>query len=119
VTRFRYGRDPLCVAACGLYAANRWLLSAGLKGVFLRNYFNDALLIPAALPLLLWLERRLGLRSNDARPRWAEIVFTTLIWSFAAEVIAPFLFSHATGDLWDTVAYSAGAVVAALVWRFE
>jgi hypothetical protein len=61
------------VAACPGYAANCWLLPLALKGVFLRNYFDAALLIPAALPLMLWLHQRLGLRPQAARPQWANL----------------------------------------------
>ena len=115
--RFRYVRDPLCLAACLGYGVNRWLLPLALKGVFLRNYFDDTLLIPAALPLMLWLHQRLGLRPRDARPQWPEIALHLLIWSVAAELIAPHLFARATGDPWDVVAYSAGALVSGLVWQ--
>jgi len=50
---FGYARDPLCLAACLCYALNRWILPPVFKGGFLRNYFADCLLIPAALPLVL------------------------------------------------------------------
>ena len=118
MTRFRYARDPVCLAACGGYALNRWLLPLALKGTFLRNYFDDTLLIPAALPLVLWLHVRFGWRPADARPRWSEIVFHLAVWSVAAEVIAPHLFARATGDPWDVAAYAGGALVSGLIWQF-
>ena len=117
MTRFGYGRDRLCWLACTLYAVNRWVLPATWKNPFLRNYFDDLLLIPAALPLMLWLQRRLGLRKTDAPPDWREVLLHLVIWSFAAEVIGPRLFQRATGDAWDVVAYAAGAIIATLVWR--
>jgi len=117
VNRYRYARDPVCVVACACYAANRWLLPAVLRGPFLRNYFSDVLLIPAALPLILWLQRRLGLRPTDAKPQWSEIVFHLVVWSVAAEVIAPHLFARAHGDPWDVAAYAGGALVSGLLWR--
>lgn len=115
---FRYARDPLCMAACACYALNRWVVPAGMKGAFLRNHFDDTLLIPAALPLMLWLHQRLGLRPVDARPTWPEIGLHFVVWSIAAEGIAPHLFAHATGDPWDVAAYAAGALVAGLVWQW-
>src|SRR5690349_7716499 len=100
MTRFRYARDPLCAAACACYAANRWLVPLALKGFFLRNYFADTLLIPAALPLVLWVQRRTGLRATDAAPDWREILLHWAVWSVAAELIAPQLFARAPGDPW-------------------
>ena len=117
MNRFRYALYPLCVLSCAGYAANRWIVPFAWKGWFLRNYFDDTLFIPAALPLMLWLYRRLGLRSGDARPEWSEIIFHLVVWSIAAEVIAPRFFAHAVGDPWDVAAYAAGALVAGLVWN--
>lgn len=115
--RFAYARDPLCLAACACYGLNRWVLPLALKGVFLRGYFDDTLLIPAALPLLLLLQRRLGLRTTDARPQWGEILLHVVVWSVAAELVAPHLFAHATGDPWDVAAYAGGALVSGLLWQ--
>jgi hypothetical protein len=115
--RFGYARDPVCVVACVCYGVNRWLLPASLRGPFMRNHFSDVLLIPAALPLLLWLQRRLGLRLNDAKPQWSEIFLHFVVWSIAAEGVAPHLFAHAVGDPWDVVAYAGGALVSGLIWQ--
>jgi hypothetical protein len=117
VKTFGYARDPLCWISIVFYAANRWGLPAAWKTAFLRNHFNDLLFIPAALPLMLWLERRLGLRTTDAPPDWREVLFHLVAWSLAAEVVGPHLFHQATGDVWDVAAYAAGAVVATLYWR--
>jgi membrane-associated PAP2 superfamily phosphatase len=118
MSRFRYARDPLCVLACAGYATNRWLLPLSLKGFFLRNYFDDTLLIPAALPLLLWVHYRFGWRPGAAKPAWSEILLHFAVWSVAAEVVAPHLFAHATGDPWDVVAYAGGAVVSGVLWQW-
>ena len=115
--RFRYALDPLCVAACTGYAANRWLLPHAIKGVFLKNYFADTLLIPAALPLILWVHQRLALRPAGAKPSWSEILLHWGIWSVATEVIAPHLFARATGDPWDVIAYGGGALLSGLIWH--
>jgi hypothetical protein len=117
VKRFGYGRDPLCLAACALYALNRFWLRAHIGGPFLTGYFNDLLLIPAALPLLLWAQRRLGVRETDAQPRWTEIGLHLAVWAFIAEVIMPRLSAHATGDWRDVVAYGVGAVAAGCWWQ--
>lgn len=117
--RFGYARDPVCLVACACYGVNRWLLPAALRGVFMRNHFSDLLLIPAALPLVLWVQRRLGLRQADLKPQWSEIVLHVVVWSVAAELIAPHFFPRATGDPWDVAAYASGALVAGLIWKFE
>jgi len=106
----------VCLISCAFYAANRWCLPATLKGPFLRNHFDDLLLIPAALPLILWLQCGLRLRTTDAPPDWREVLMHLVVWSVAAEVVGPHLFSHATGDILDVVAYTAGAVVATVIW---
>lgn len=115
--RFGYAADPLCLLACGLYLLNRLWLRQHVGGVFLHGYFNDLLLIPAALPWVLWLQRRLKWRPDDARPRWGEIALHVAMWSLAAEVVAPHLFPHAIGDWRDAVAYTGGALVAGCWWQ--
>ncbi|MEO6002895.1 MAG: hypothetical protein ABIZ04_07450 [Opitutus sp.] len=114
---FRYAVDPICVVACGLYALNRWYLAPHFGGAFLHGYFNDVLLIPAALPFVLWLQRRLGCRTTDQRPNWGEIALHLAVWSFTAEVLVPKMSSHAISDWKDVVAYSAGAVLAGCGWQ--
>ena len=115
--QFRYALDPVCVVACTGYAVNRWIIPGTWKGWFMHGYFNDVLFIPAALPLMLWTQRRLGLRRGDAPPDWGEIILHLVVWSIATELVAPHLFSRATGDPWDVAAYAGGALVAGLLWR--
>ena len=62
------------------------------------------MLIPVGLPVWLWMERLIGWRRDDRTPRWREIAFVLVTWTVAAELIAPRLFTHATGDGWDVVA---------------
>ena len=114
---FGYLRDPLCVAACVLYALNRWWLRDYVGGAFLTGYFNDLLLIPAALPLVLWVQRRIGVRADDRPPQWGEIALHLRVWAFVAEALMPLLAAHATADWRDVVAYSAGALGAGCWWR--
>ncbi len=116
MTRFRYACDPLCLGACVAYAFGRWYLRHRVGAGFWHDQFTDLLLIPAALPLMLWLQRRLGLRDHDGRPSWREIGLHLAVWSVAAELVAPHLFHAATGDWRDTVAYGVGAVVAGGWW---
>jgi hypothetical protein len=113
--RFRYCGDTLFLAASALYAINRWLVKPHTSSPFLRGHFNDLLLIPCALPPLLWLHRTLGMRTHDAPPTAGEIATHVVIWSLVCEVIGP-AFLPRTGDIWDVCAYAAGACMAAAWW---
>ena len=118
IAAFRYWRDPLCIAACAAYAVNRWLLKPHFAlGPFMRGHFNDCLLIPAALPLVLWLQRRLSLRTHDAPPTGGEILLHLAVWAFIAEGAGPWLTHRGTADWWDVAAYSAGAAACYVFWR--
>ncbi len=118
VRRFRYALDPLCVFACALYALNSWGLKPALSAwPFIQGQLNDVLLIPAALPLVLWLQRRLGLRADDAMPGAGEIALHVAVWAAIAEGAGPFLLHRGTADWWDVVAYCVGAAVACALWR--
>jgi hypothetical protein len=116
VTRFRYMLDPLCLAACAAYAFGRWYLQRHVAGGFWHDQFTDLLLIPAALPVFLWLQRRLGLRRHDERPDWREIGLHLAVWAVAAECIGPALLHTGTADWRDVLAYGAGAVLAGSWW---
>jgi hypothetical protein len=117
VNRFRYALDPLCLVALAAYVfARGWLRAHVAPGGFWHDQFTDLLLIPAALPVVLWVQRRLGLRVDDAPPRWTEIALHTAVWSIASELLAPHLFARATGDWRDVLAYGAGAVIAGGWW---
>lgn len=116
VKRFRYAADALCLGACALYALNRGLLKAHIPSPFLHGYFNDVLLIPCALPCVLWLQRRLGLRTHDAPPDAREVALHFAVWAIVAEGIAPHL-TRATGDWRDVLAYAAGAGAAFVWWQ--
>jgi len=119
VKRFGYIRDPLCLLCCALYATNRWIVKPHLHVPFFQFWFNDALLIPCALPVALWVQRWLNLRSHDRAPSAGEIFAHLAGWSILFEVIGPRIMPHATGDAWDVVAYAAGALVSFVFWRWR
>ncbi len=114
---FRYLLDPLCLVGCVAYITNRWLLKPHIHSAFLHGYFNDLFLIPCALPPVLWLHRRLGLRKNDDPPQTSEVLFHLAVWSVLFEWIGPRLMRHVTGDPLDVVAYAAGALFALGYWK--
>jgi len=115
--RFLYCRDPLFLVGCFAYALNRWLLKPHIASRFLHGYFNDLWLIPCALPPILWLHRRLGLRTDDDYPRVSEIALHLAFWSVLFEYIGPKFMPHTVGDPLDVVAYAVGALVAGVWWH--
>jgi hypothetical protein len=115
--RFGYLRDWLFLVAVAGYALNRWLLKPLLPSPFLHGHFNDLLLMPAALPVVLWVQRLVGLREDDLAPSWTEMVFHLAVWSVICEFIGPFWLHHGTADLWDVAAYAVGGIAACLWWN--
>jgi hypothetical protein len=119
VKRFGYLRDPLFLACCALYVVNRWFVKPYTQVAFYRDWCDDLLLIPCALPPLLLMHRSLKLRVHDAPPTLIEIAVHLIAWSILFEWIGPHLMARATGDLADIAAYGVGALFAALWWQRE
>ncbi len=114
--RFAYLADPLFLASCAMYAANRWLIKPHVHSGFFHNWFNDLLLIPCALPVLLFAHRRFGLRDHDRPPTALEITGHVIGWSVLFEVIGPHIM-RTTGDPLDAVAYAVGGLAAFCWWH--
>ena len=117
--RFRYLRDPVFLWGCVAYVVNRWLVKPHIHSGLFHSQFNDLWLIPCALPPVLWLHRRLGLRSHDDAPRLTEIASHLIFWSILFEWVGPKFVSHTTGDFADVIAYTVGAIFSALWWQRE
>lgn len=115
--RFRYLLDPLFLGSVLLYVVNRCWLKTAVGGIWLTGYFNDLLLIPAALPPLLWLHRRVGLREHDQMPTVLEILAHLSVWAVVCEALGPKLFPRSVGDWSDVAAYTAGALAAIWWWH--
>ncbi len=116
---FRYTRDPLFVTCTLLYAANRWIMKPQLPAgeVFFRCYFNDLLLIPCALPVMLLVHRCLALRSHDDSPTAREIGLHLVVWSLYCEGIGPLIQNQGVQDIVDVLAYWIGGVVSWGLWN--
>ena len=114
--RFRYVGDPLFVEACALYTCNRWLIKPHVDISLFHNWFNDALLIPCALPIALLVHRWLGLRHHNLPPTTGEIFGHLFGWATLFEVVGPAILQRATGDPIDVLAYTVGAMLAWLWW---
>jgi len=117
--RFRYLIDPLFLICCGCYALNRWLLKPHVHSEFLQFWFNDFLLMPCALPVVLWLFRWLRLRENDEPPTLPELAWILVVWSLLFEWIGPKFVARATGDWRDVVMYWSGGLLAWIFWRIN
>ncbi len=117
MTRFGYLRDPLFLAAAVAYALNRWLVKPRVELPFLHAHFNDLLLIPAGLPVILWIQRGTGLRTGDAPPHRTEIVLHLVVWTVICEVVGPLWLHRGTADPLDAVAYAVGAAAAGIWWN--
>jgi hypothetical protein len=114
---FLYLADRLCCAALLLYCLNRYLLKPHFKWPFLHNHFNDLLLIPVALPVVLWIQRFVRLRDSDDFPTWQEMIFHWAVWSLICEGIGPLWLKFGTPDIWDVFCYGIGGIAACLWWK--
>jgi len=113
---YRYAADPLWVLCVGLYALNQLVLKPAFHHWWLHGYLNDLLVLPCALPLVLWLHARLGWRVGNMPPSLGEVFGHWAVWSCCCEWIGPH-FVAVTADSWDIVAYGMGGVMAWAWWN--
>lgn len=114
---FGYLQDRLFWSASALYGINRWMVKPLVHSPFLRGHFNDLLLIPAALPCVLWIQRRLGVRPTDAAPTFQEIALHVAVWSVISEGLGPRFGHRGTADILDCLAYTVGGAAAWVWWN--
>jgi hypothetical protein len=115
--RFCYVWDPLFLCSSLAYGINRWILKPRVNSEFFRFWFSDLLLIPCALPVLLWLFRFFRLRAGDEAPSLFEIGWILAVWSVLFEWLAPRFLAHAVGDWRDILMYWTGGLAAWAYWR--
>lgn len=117
---FRYLRDWLFLACVAAYFVNRLVLKRVWASGFVHNHFNDMICIPFWVPIMLWMERRAGLRRHDGPPDAVEIVIPLVVWSWTFEVLLPgtgWLGPTFAADHRDVLWYAIGALGAAFWWR--
>jgi hypothetical protein len=127
MNRFGYLRDRLFWLSAAAYSFNRLYLKFHLTALraspfhfvwsFFHSHFDDLLLMPAALPVVLWMQRFTGLRKNDLPPSWMEMIFHLAIWSVICKVVGPFWLKIGTADPWDVLAFTFGGVAAWFWWN--
>lgn len=125
--RFGYLRDRLFCISLAVYALNRLVVRPHLGGFFhthchwlwpfLHSHLDDFLLMPVALPVVLWMQRRLGLRKNDCPPSWAEMFFHCAVWSVMSKIVGPLLLNVGVADPWDVLFFFGGGAAACLWWQ--
>lgn len=116
---FRYCRDPLFVACFAVYWMNWFLEGCHRSLPWFESYLNDVICIPFWVPIMLWANRKLGLRRHDGPPEASEIIIPLVIWAMVFEWILPHLANWkdlAVADPIDVLCYAIGAFVASAYW---
>lgn len=124
---FGYLQDKLFLSALTIYALNKLLILPHFSGflhshafwlwIFLHGHLNDFLLMPAALPVVLWLHRRLAWRNHDAPPGWGEMAGHLVVWSVMCKLIGPRYLHLGVADPWDLLCFAAGGIAACVWWH--
>lgn len=124
---FGYLQDRLFIFSLSVYAVNRLAILPHLGGFFrshlpwawpfMHSHLDDLLLMPTALPVVLWLQRMGGLRSHDQPPSWREMFFHAAIWSVMCKVVGPVFFGIGVADPWDVLFFFAGGMAACFWWN--
>lgn len=118
--RFRYLADPLFLTCLGLYFTNRFVIKRFVDGGFFHDHLNDLICIPFWVPIMVFLLRRTGLRTDDRHPHADEILVPLVIWSAIFELYLPqvsYFKRLATSDHVDILFYAVGALVASVIWQ--
>ena len=116
---FRYGLDPVFLVSIATYFVNREFIKPNLHhySPFFHGHLNDSLLVPVALPLFLMVYRLLGLRPDNAMPRWWEIGLHLIVWALFFEWFGPVVMHRSIGDPMDVLCYFIGGLVAWALWH--
>jgi hypothetical protein len=127
MNRFGFLQDRLFLISLAAYASNRLVIRPHLAGFFqshlprlwpfLHSHFDDLLLIPVALPVVLWLQRLTGLRQHDQPPGWREMAAHLAVWSVMCKIIGPFWLHLGAADPWDVLFFAIGGLAACLWWH--
>ena len=56
---------------------------------FVHHHLNNLICIPFLVPIMLYAERKLGVRRHDAVPQWYEVLIPIVVWSLVFEDLLP------------------------------
>ena len=118
---FAYLRDPLFLVCFAAYVLHRPLASQGLSTPWLRGYLNDLVCLPFWVPIMLWVQRTLRLRTHDDPPHASELIIPLLLWAAVFEVALPATQTWsglAFPDPFDVLCYATGGLASALFWNW-
>ena len=117
---FGYLRDPLFLLTTGVYLVNRERIKPNLHhySALFHGHLNDCLLVPVALPVFLLVYRLLGLRPDDAPPRFWEMMLHVAVWCVFFKWFGPAVLHRGVADPEDLACYSGGGVAAWWFWNY-
>lgn len=125
--RFGYLHDRLFLVSLAAYVLNRLVIRPYLGHFlhnhvhwlwpFLHSHLDDLLLMPAALPLVLWGQRLGNLRKHDGPPSWLEMISHLIIWSIMCKLVGPVFLNIGVADPWDVLFFTVGGGAACLWWN--
>jgi hypothetical protein len=119
---FGYLKDPLFLCCFVAYWPHRWLAAHGMSMPLLRAHLNDLICIPFFVPMMLWVERQVGLRRHDRPPNTVEVIVPLVIIAFAFEVVLPSDREWRVptiADPKDVLAYCVGALLSVIIWNWR
>lgn len=127
--RFDYLQDGLFILALSTYAVNRLLILPHLGGFFrshlswswsfVHSHLDDLLMMPAALPVVLWIQRQLRWRAHDGPPGWDEMAGHLILWSVICKFVGPRYLHIGVADPWDVLCFAVGGVGACAWWNIK
>jgi hypothetical protein len=118
---FGYWRDPIFLVSLAAYVVNRALIKPHLHhySPFFHGHLNDTLTVPVALPIYLFVYRWIGLRPDDAPPRWWEIGLHVAVWIVFFKWFGPVILHQGMSDPIDDGCIAGGGFLAWMLWQFS
>tara|TARA_R110002072_G_scaffold52316_1_gene139512 strand:- start:1418 stop:1822 length:405 start_codon:yes stop_codon:yes gene_type:complete len=117
---YRPLRDPLFLAACGVYGIGRFALRARYPETFVTKHLNDLLCIPIWVPLMVAGLRAIGMRESSDAPRASEVLLVLILTALTFEVLlptVPWFASFTYADPADVTWYAVGTLASAVWWK--
>ena len=116
---FGYWRDPVFLVCLVIYVINRLVIKPSLHSYspFFHGHLNDSLTVPVALPIYLFVYRKINFRPDDQPPRWWEVVLHAAVWIVFFEWFGPKVLHQGVYDPTDSWCLAGGGLVAWAIWH--